>query len=388
MLLNSLLFFQLAVSPAPGVTSERPPIIDRLFEFAKSTLQAAEVPPEDRRTAIDRALTLNAIEAADLIAPLLNDSSPNVRRAATERLADLGDERGLREQMRCLRREIPCDRYDAARFLGNQRRREAAPLIATDVEESFERGLREGRWIGTAEDQAIIRNGTIALARIDPDKHKNLILRIADAHVTGVVLEALSYINDPRAKKLLWAAYDERFPLETCPLSRRQADALLALSRLGDPVAIDRVKNAVLGRDPALRDSAKLKARGCEQGASYLWELKPRDAANFAETVFELAAADPETDAAYDAWRALGVMRPGGFGERVLKLALSRRPHWKTVSRDMLNKVLIAIQPDLNERFWDGFEVQSKPAMLPEKRLVEKGVSRFMFSGTGNWTGD
>jgi len=153
-------------------------------------------------------------------------------------------------------------------------------------------------------------------------------------------------------------------------------------------VAIDRVKNALLGRDPALRDSAKLKARGCERGASYLWELKPRDAANFAETVFELAAAEPETDAAYDAWRALGVMRPSGFGERVLKLALSRRPHWKTVSRDMLNKVLIAIQPDLNERFWDGFEVQSKPAMLPEKRLVEKGVSRFMFSGTGNWTGD
>lgn len=389
MLPETLLLLFSAASLASSAPAAPLPIVDRQYEFAKAVLRAPETPPESRRAAIDSVLTLNAVEAADLIAPLLNDSSPKVRKGAAERLADLGDERGLREQMRCLRGEIPCEmRYDAARLLGNQRWRAAAPLIATDVEQSFARGLRDGRWNGTAEDRAIIRYGAIALARIDPERHKELIFRVAEADATYIVLEALSYINDPRTKKLLWAVYDARLPLEHCPLSRRQVEALLGLSRVGDAAAIDRLKNALLGRDPALNDRAKLTQMGCESGASFLSELRPRDAANFADTVFQLAAAEPETEVTFVAWESLGVMRPSGFGERVLKLALSKRPHWKTVSCDMLNKVVIAIQPELNERFWDGFDVQSKPEMLAEKRLVEKRVSYFMFTGTGNWTGD
>jgi hypothetical protein len=101
-----------------------------------------------------------------------------------------------------------------------------------------------------------------------------------------------------------------------------------------------------------------------------------------------VASQTPEGPGTLDAWRALGVMHPDGFGERVLKLAVSRKPHWRLVSRDTLNAVVIALDPAPNKAFWSEFEVEFVPEMQAERLIVEKGLGRLMFTGTELWTGD
>jgi hypothetical protein len=81
-------------------------------------------------------------------------------------------------------------------------------------------------------------------------------------------------------------------------------------------------------------------------------------------------------------------MQPVGYGDRVLRLAVSKRPHWQTVSRDLLNKVVIAIDPDLDEAFWAAFSVEVVPEMHGEKALVRNDIGRLMFTGTWWWSGD
>ena len=81
-------------------------------------------------------------------------------------------------------------------------------------------------------------------------------------------------------------------------------------------------------------------------------------------------------------------MHPAGLGKRVMQLAWSRRPHWKTVSLDRLNKVLIAIDPDLNSLFWTGYEAERVPAKNGEKELVRVGLGALLFAGSWYWIGE
>jgi hypothetical protein len=82
-------------------------------------------------------------------------------------------------------------------------------------------------------------------------------------------------------------------------------------------------------------------------------------------------------------------MRPAGFGQRVLKLAMTRRPHWRLVSRQMLNKVVLAIDPELHDEFWASYDdLQVVTPQLGMRTQIKEGLGYLLFSGTGDWTGD
>jgi hypothetical protein len=88
----------------------------------------------------------------------------------------------------------------------------------------------------------------------------------------------------------------------------------------------------------------------CADRAQAFRAPRPGDAENFGDVIFEIAGQQPEGPATFEAWRALGVMRPKAYAPRVLKLSVSRR-HWKLVSRDLLNSVVIALDPQLYDDF-------------------------------------
>lgn len=164
---------------------------------------------------------------------------------------------------------------------------------------------------------------------------------------------------------------------------------MVPLARLGDQRAIELLKDILRGIGtvemewrPGTRPSL------CADRAQAFYALKPRDATNFAETVFEVAAQEPEGPGSVQAWTALGLMRPAGYGERVFKLAMRKKPHWKLVTRDMLHDAVLATDPNLNDAFWKEYGVSPIPTYSGRKALVEMGLHRLMFPGTGVWTGD
>jgi hypothetical protein len=84
-------------------------------------------------------------------------------------------------------------------------------------------------------------------------------------------------------------------------------------------------------------------------------------------------------------------MHPKGCGERLLRLAMRKKPHWKLVERQTLHDAIMASDPSLNEAFWREYNVQVIPAHSGQKILVEMGLSRLMYSGASywmEWTGD
>jgi len=387
------------------------------FEGDKANLLRKEQAPGLRSRSIPRLVERNAREAIPVLASLLEDPEEEVSRTAAQYLALLGDQRGLDMQLRYATN--PCaakpacesGQLVALRLLGNSDRQDFAVPIAEQVQGTYQRSLKDKKFLPTTSDRAYIRNGVIALARMGRSEDRGLVLRVigtgADQTLDREILEALGYLGDPRANQVLWDAYEallkppksfydalpgavKRSP---CADGGMGVSALLPLSRLGDGLAIEKLSQIIRGvgtpADPT--GSEHTRPTLCEARGLAIGSLKPRDAKNFAEIVFEVAAQEPEGAGTREAWIALGVMHQKGFGERLLRLAMRKKSHWKLVERQTLHDAIMASDPSLNEAFWREYNVQVIPAHSGQKILVEMGLSRLMYSGASywmEWTGD
>jgi len=384
------------------------------FEGVKVTLLDKQQRPGIRAGSIPRLVERNAREAIPVLTSLLDDPDEEVRRTAGDYLAMLGDKRGLDVQVKCVE-ELTCDRLVAFRLLGNTGRSEFAPAIATRLRQVLESALKpDGKWRNDSANpnaRAFLDVGTAALARLGRKEDWNLIFRVIEARPDQTLewgfLEALGYINDPRAKQVLWNAYEAMLKppkpfYEALNVTVKQSKcfeealgvrALLPLSRLGETLAIEKLSQIIRGvgtpEDPW--DPGRPSPTLCSDRGLVFESLKPRDAKNFAETVFQVAAQEPEGPGTREAWVALGIMHPSGFGDRVLKLAMRKKPHWKFVGRQTLHDAIMAIDPNLNEAFWREYDVEVIPAHSGQKALVEMGLGRLMYGGARywmDWTGD
>lgn len=382
------------------------------FEGEKANLLRTDGEPGHRASSIPRLVERNAREAIPVLASLLDDREEEVRRTAAQFLALLGDQRGLAVQLKCATNpDCERDQVFALRLLGASDRQEFAGPIALQVQEAFASYQKESVHANTRDDR-YLRNAVVPLARLGRREDCDLILRVFtgtrdDRTLNEDLLEALGYLNDPRANQLLWNAYEtmlkpqksfyDSFPGYVKP-SKCEAEglgvkALLPLSRLGDKLAIEKLRQIIRGigtpEDPW--GTGHTEPTLCSARALAFHSLKPRDAPNFAETVFEVAAQEPEGAGTRQAWNALGIIHPKGFGDRLFKLAMRAKPHWKFVTRQALHDAVMASDPGLNEAFWREYEVQVIPTHSGQKILVEMGLSRLMYSGADYWlwwTGD
>lgn len=393
--LQVLVSFLVALAPLSTNASKARQVHDYdapYFAAAKARILNKSADSTKRISAMRELVTRDADRARELIAEALQDRDGRVQKAAAEWLAIYGDRRGLEWQARCVS-DVACIglRYHAVRLLGNTRSRQYADLIRSQVERVFRSGLRAGTWEGSAEDRAILKYGTISLARIGRGEDRDLILEAVRArpHSDPDFLEALGYVDDRRSREILWAAYRSLSRTPTCSNAGLGVPALLPLSRLGEERAILELKEILrgVGVPPGPWPDHGFPSL-CADRAQAFRRLRPRDAARFAEAVLEVAGRDPEGPGTFDAWQALGVMRPEGFGNRVLKLAISR-PRWRLVSHYMLNTVVLAIDPELHDEFWSAFgDVEVIPAQLGIRTQVREGLGYLLFSGVGQWTGE
>ncbi len=352
------------------------------FENARDAFLDPKAGADVRIRTMHDLVRRNSGEASDLLAGALEDKNLEIARRAAEWLAVLGDRRGLDVQGRCIETMKCRFPFDAARFVGIWRDIRYAPALSKRVEALLEKHLRpDGKWWGSAEEEAFLRYGSIALARMGRLEDRDLVIRTVKANPLTIGVEALGYVDDPRSREMLWSAYNEWTRLSgppSCESGSLTFPALLALSRLGEPLAIDRMKNILrgVGTPPDHTPEGKLPALCVDREAAF--RLRRRDAVNFAEVVFEVASQKPEGAGTMEAWEALGVMRPRGFGERMLKLATSK-PQWRFVDRQTLFQAVIAVDPSLAERFWGAFNLKVVPAERGLKSFVENGVGYLMF---------
>ncbi len=359
------------------------------FEAARIILLSRSRDPNHRLTSIREVVMRDAVRARPLLATLLTDPSVEVRREAAWWLGAYGDTRGLDIQAQCFA-DPACDGRDAALLLSVARRPEYAPVLRARVASLFISGVKGSTWQGPPVIASLRSYGTVALARIGAREDRDLVIDVVRSRppYDNRLLEALGYLDDPRAADILWTAHKELLKEPKCDRAGLGIDALLPLSRLGDSAAIEKIKAILLGiglpECPMMNGWPMLSA----DGSAVFGNLRSTDAKAFAETVFEVAARSPEGAGTREAWQALGMMHPRGFGERVLALAVSRRPHWKYVSRDVLNKVVIALDPALNSRFWSYFDVEAVPDMRGAKALVLEGLGRLNYQASHWWTSD
>ena len=362
-----------------------------ILEAAKAALVNARADPGTRVNAMRELVARNATAARALIPHALGDPSLVVQRGAAEWLAIFGDRRGLDWQAGCLEDPTcPEIRYNAVRLLGNSRDPRYAAAIRSRVIRILGSGRRGRSWDGTAENRAMLKYGAIALSRIGLREDQDLVLEVVEARPSGdpAFLEALGYIDTRRSREILWSAWKSLSRTPTCSRDGLGVWALLPLSRLGEERAIDALEDVLRGigtpPDPWEGTFPSL----CADRAQAFDGLRARDARNFAETLLQIAAKEPEGPGTFAAWNALGRIRPEGFARRVLKLAISR-PRWQLVSHHMLNTVVVALDPDLHDEFWEAYEdVQEVPLQLGIRTQVKEGLGYLLFSGTGKWTGD
>lgn len=361
-----------------------------IFEVEKRDLLDPAADDRSREHAVREVLMRNAREAPELLRAALRDRTASVREQAAEYLAMLGDRDGLAVQLECLTApSCSLRKHQAIRMLGNSKRSEYAAPIAAEVRRALDQGLNGQEWRGDEYGRAILKYGALALARIGRPEDKALVIRIAELLHAPDTLEALGYVDDPKAVEVLWAAYRSLLRKPTCRDGGLGVPALAPLSRLGDRRAIELLKDILRGVGTVEREWQSGTRLGlCADREQAFLVLRPRDAANFAETVFEVAAQEPEGPGSLEAWTALGLMRPAGYGDRVFKLAMSKKPHWKLVTRDILFNTVIAIDPSLNDAFWKEYGVNPIPTYSGQRALIEKGLGYLMFPGTMYWTGD
>lgn len=344
----------------------------------------------EREAALRRMVTLDAVGARiRLKAALATDPTRQVREAAGRWLAVLGDRTGLDEQRRVLTQTPRVDGAAvAARLLGSRGIADDAPSIAAAVKPAAQALFTERSPALSPEDRSVLKYGVIALGRIGRPEDRGLIIDVVAQMRSTDFAEALGYVADGRAKSLLWELHHESaVPNPRCDQRGLAVPVLLALSRAGDESAanqVSRILKGELGPKSIAGDVSVL----CGDREQAFQLLRNRDASLFGETVVEIAGEEPEGPWTYAAWRALGVMHPPTLANRLLALAVSKRPHWRQVTRDVLNKVVMAANPDLNERFWSYFEASPIPQMRAERSLIESGAGHLLFSGTEPWTGD
>jgi hypothetical protein len=333
---------------------------------------------------------LNAVAAGPrLKAVLAADSSPQVRGAAAKYLAILGERAGLNAQGEVLREGVRDERaYLAERLLGSRGAKEDASPIVAAIRPVAAAWLARREVVLSPEDRALLKYGVISLARLGRLEDQRLIMDVVGRVRDADFAEALGYVAGDQAKSLLWDLHHEvALPTPRCEQRGLAVPVLLALSRTGDEVATAQMRQILQGN---LGQKGNLGSRPvlCGDREQAFQLLRPRDAGRFAETVLAVAGEEPEGPWTFAAWRALGVMHPKQLADRILTLAVSKRPHWKEISRDLLNIVVMAANPDLNEKFWSYFEVSAVPAMSSERALIQSGASHLLFSGTEPWTGD
>jgi hypothetical protein len=344
-----------------------------------------------RVAAIDELVIRDVRRAQTVLAPLVDDPDIAVRRSAAEWLAILRDPVGLEVQVRCLEDPQCLRRHHAARLLGASEDSRYAPLLAQQVRRILDTDYRDGAWNGSNEDRALLLYATIGLARLGRVEDRGLILDAVDRRPRddSAFLEALGYVDEPRSREILWRAYEKLLRPPSCDEAGLGVPALLPLSFLGEPLAVQRLKDILKGiGTPPEFAPGNAPPSLCADRAQAFDGLRTRDAEHFSETVFEIAAREPEGAGTREAWRALAIMHPREMGERVLALAVSK-PRWQFVNRDMLCRVVLAINPDLHEAFWDAYpDVEVVPLQMGHRSLVERGLGRLMFTGTYYWTGD
>jgi HEAT repeats len=362
---------------------------DATFREAKAVLLDKAAEPQRRVSAMATLVELNAELAPEPISAAISDPDAGVRRSSAEWLAEFRDKRGLDILAACVQAPSCPRRHQAARLLGNAGNPEYASILATQLRAVMATSFRGDAWIGNVSDRALLNNAVVALARMGRAEDRELIFEVVRKRPFGdpYFLEALSFQRSDEGVALLWSAYEQLRGEATCSNPGLGVPGLLALSRLGDPIAVERLRDILRGVG-TVPDEFRGAPALCADRSLAFRSLRPRDASLFAGAVFQVAAAEPEGPATRWAWEALGVMHPSGFSERLLQLAVSKKPHWRLVSRDLLNKVVIASDPQLNEAFWAALSVENPPQMLPSKRLVKMGLGRLMFSGTKEWTGD
>jgi hypothetical protein len=105
---------------------------------------------------------------------------------------------------------------------------------------------------------------------------------------------------------------------------------MLGLTRLGDSAAIESVRSWI-------RSGGE---KGRPEGRLALLALRSTDAGNFGMDVLDLASQEPEGGHTMEAWEALGRMHTQSLARPALVLALSKKPHWRRVSCEVLHRAL------------------------------------------------
>ena len=382
-----------AVEPSkPGRVRQTRDYDAPLAHAARARSLDSRAPSASRVAAIDRLIDADVTQAQPVLVQLVRDPDEPVRRSAAEWSALLRDPVGLDVQARCLQDPQCLRRHTAARLLGASDDPRYAPLLAQQVRRILDTDYRDGVWNGSNEERALLLYSTIGLARFGRAEDHNLILDAVDRrpHDDSAFLEALGYVDEPRSREILWRAHAKLQRPPTCDEAGLGVPTLLPLSRLGEPLAVQRLHDIIrgIGTPPDRPAPAGGLPALCADRELAFNGLRPRDASRFAETVFEVAAQEPEGPGTRDAWRALAIMRPRDMGARVLALATGK-PRWRFVSHDTLCNVVLAINPDLHDAFWDAYPgVVVVPLQLGHRSLVQRGLGRLMFEGTYYWTGD
>ena len=245
------------------------------FEGWKAVLLDRSQPHGSRAHAMREMVMHDARRGLGVVATLLDDRDEEVRHEAAEWLAIRGDRRGLDKMVASLKE--PRNSHHAASRLGNSGKKDYAAPVATAVRRILEASLRSGRWVvPNAEDLALLHAGTVALARLGRAEDGELVLTVAnsDPSFGPFELVALGFIDDPRSRAILWRWY-ERLAGEGSSVAS-VVDALLPLSRLGDPIAVEKIREILKNRRGVwLPNQFPILA---SPGSRVFGALRPRDA--------------------------------------------------------------------------------------------------------------
>ncbi len=375
--------FQCGKAPAAGGEDQQ-----SAYQRLKDAFLNHGQPGVARARLLHDMVMANADQAFAIMPNALFDEDPPVREEAAEWLAIRGDTRGLDVKLKCVLDSKCSGRFRDLGRIGNSHRSEYAPHLVKLVEEAINRSRKDGRW-SDRNDEIFVQEAVVALAKLGRRQDHALILRVVSTEPASCCFKALGYVDDPQSRSLLHKALEEMSAQERNGAGH--VEALLALSRLGDPKATALFQEILLGKN-SQRDrwlpnqSPQLSA---ERGKAFE-SLRARDASTFAETVLSVAAQEPEGPGTREAWTALGVMHPNGYGKRLLALALSRKLHWLTLAREVQFLVILSTEPDpaLVTQFFSSFvDVQRIPDESGQISLIRAGLGNLLFGGW-HWFGE
>ncbi len=376
--------FQCGKAPASGGEDQK-----STYERLKDAFLNHSQPGGARARRLHDMVMADADQALAKMPEALFDEDPPVREEAAEWLAIRGDSRGLDVKLRCVLDSKCLQRFRDLERIGNSHRSEYAPPLVGMVEEAIKRRRKDDHW-SDRSDETLVHEAVVALAKLGRRQDHALILRVVSTEPGSCCFKALGYVDDPQSRSLLQKVLEKMSAQERN--GGGHVEPLLALSRLGDPKATALFKEILLGKN-SQRDRwlpNQFPQLSPERGKAFE-SLRARDASNFAETVFSVAAQEPEGPGTREAWNALGVMHPNGYGKRLLALALSRKPHWKTLAREVQFLVILSTEPDpaLVTRFFSSFvDVQRIPDESSQISLIRAGLGNLLFGGAWYWFGE